>query len=208
MGSFGKRGQDMQRSANAARPLAGRTPTQQKPGPHVIYREGEAERPTFHGSFAELHWPKFGAVAAALFAFGYYVMSGKRDLFSLVLATLLAGGIVYFVLNRFRKSVDDVHTARTEIFRSPRFAVGALLGFGYFVYSTFFGAVESTGNEFTDAVAQFQDPLTPFRDGFQQKDLAAVAMLILKAAGMMVFGGLIVRTIAKRVLGEEGGSAT
>lgn len=211
MGSFGKRGQDMQRSTNATRPLAGssvRTPAQQKPGPHVIYREGEAERPTFHGSFVERHWPKFGAVAAALLALGYYVISGRSDIFSLVLATLLTGGIVYFVINRFRKSVDDVHTARTEIFRSPRFAVGALLGFGYFVYSTFFGAVESTGNEFTDAVAQFQDPLTPFRDGFQQKDLAAVAMLILKAAGMMVFGGLIVRTIAKRVLGEEGGSAT
>ncbi|WP_144223073.1 hypothetical protein [Mesorhizobium amorphae] len=210
MASFGKRGQDTQRSSNAVRPLAGSSPriSPQKPSPHVIYRDGETERPQFHGSFIDLHWPKLGASAAALFAFGYSISSGRTDPFSLVLVTALAGGMVYFVLNKFRKSVDDVHTARTEIFRSPRFAVGALLGLCYFVYSTFFGSSESTGNQIADAVAKFQDPLTPFHDGFQQQDLSAVAMLILKAAGMMVFGGLIVRTVARRVLGEEESGST
>ena len=207
MSSFGTRGQDTQRSTNAARPLAGSSVRPSQPSPHVIYREGETERPGFHGSFAERHWPKFGAGAFALFAFGYYVTSGKGDLFTLVLATALAGGISYLVLNGFRKSVNNVHTARTEVFRSPRFAIGAALGFCYFVYSTLTGGPDASDSEIARAVAEFTDPLAPFRDGLQQRDLSAVAMLILKAAGMMVAGGVIVRMIARRLLGEEAGSA-
>ncbi|UVK36370.1 hypothetical protein LHFGNBLO_003283 [Mesorhizobium sp. AR10] len=209
MSSFGKKGQDTQRSTNAARPLAG-SPVRpaKQPSPHVIYREGETERPSFHGSFAELHWPKFVATAFALFALGYYLTRGKGDLFTVVLATLLAGAFSYLVLNGFRKSVNNVHTARTELFRSPRFAIGAVLGLGYFVYSTFLrGPPDASDSEIARAVAEFTDPLAPFRDGFQQRDLSAVAMLILKAAGMMVLGGLVVKTVAKRLLGEEAGSA-
>ena len=207
MTSFGKKGQETGRFSGAQRPLAGNPPARQ-PSPHVIYREGEAERPGFHGSFAELHWPKFGAAAFALFALGYYVTSGKGDLFTLVLATLLAGGFGYLVLSGFRRSVNNVHTARTELFRSPRFAVGAALGLGYFIYSTFLRSPpDASDSEIARAVFEFTDPLTPFRDGFQQRDLSAVATLILKAAGMMVAGGVIVRMIARRLLGEEAGSA-
>jgi hypothetical protein len=43
--------------------------------------------------------------------------------------------------------------------------------------------------------------LTPFKDGFQQKDFSAVAILILKAAGTMALGGVIVNVIAKRFFG-------
>lgn len=207
MTSFGKKGQEPGRFSGAARPLAGspdRPAARQQPSPHVIYREGETERPSFHGSHIELHWPKYGAAAFTLFAIGYHLWTrAKIDLFGLVFATLVIGAVSYFVLSRIRKSIDDVHTARTELFRSPRFAVGAVLGFGYFLYSTFTGGPDASDSEIARAVSEFNDPLQPFRDGFQQKDLGAVAMLILKAAGLMVLGGMISKAIARRLLGEE-----
>jgi len=210
MSGFGKRGQDTQRSANAGRPLVGspaRPVVNQQPSPHVIYREGETERPTFHGSFSERHWPKFGAAAFALFMVVYSLIYENRGLATILFASLLGGAISYFVLSMFRKSVNNLHTARTEIFKSPRFAVGAALGLGYFVYSTFLRGPAVYDSDIAQAVAEYSDPLLPFRDGFQQRDLSAVATLILKAAGMMVAGGVIVRMIARRLLGEEAGSA-
>ena len=49
MASFGKKGQETVRFPAAARPLAGspvRPPLAKQSSPHVIYREGESERPT------------------------------------------------------------------------------------------------------------------------------------------------------------------
>jgi hypothetical protein len=210
MTSFGKKGQETGRFSGAQRPLAGdpeRPAAIQKPSPHVIYREGETEGASFHGSYVERHWPKFGAAAVALFALGYLLMEGDKGFGSVVLVALLGGGISYFWLSMFRRSVNNVHTARTEIFRSPRFAIGAALGLGYFVYSTFLRGPAVYDSDIAQAVAEYTDPLTPFRDGFQQRDLSAVARLILKAAGMMVAGGVIVKMIARRLLGEEAGSA-
>jgi hypothetical protein len=51
--------------------------------------------------------------------------------------------------------------------------------------------------------------MTPFKDGFQQQDFAAVAILILKLAGTMALGGVIVNVIARRFFGagEKEGAA-
>jgi len=190
-GGFGKRG--MTDRPSAQRPLAGSPKS-----PHTIYRPGETERPTFHGSFVERNWPKFGAVAFAALALAVYLTSGKTDPVSLVLATLLAGGIGYVLLSKVRASLNDVHMARTEIFTSPSFAVGAFAGLGYFLYTLLAGP-DLSGNEVEREIARFQDPLGAFRDGFQQQDLGAVAFLIIKLAGFMVAGGLVTRFIARRL---------
>ena len=210
MGSFGKRGRDAERFASAARPLAGSAkpfPVAQS-NPHVIYREGQAERPSFHGSHIEVHWPKYGAALAAIFAISVLLYDDKRDLFGLVLVPVLFAGFSYLVMNGFRKALNDVHKVRTSLFKSPTFGLGALAGLCYFAYSTLSGP-SPTDSEIAKAVAEFQNPLTPFKDGFQQQDFAAVAMLILKAAGTMALGGFIVNWIAKRFFGVEmdGGKA-
>ncbi len=199
---FGKRGQSGGRFSGATRPLAGSSlnPLAAKPSPHVIYREGENERPSFHDSHIEKHWPKYVAGAGALFALVYLIYDGKRDPFGLILAPILFAAFSYFVLNGIRKSLNSVHTVRTKMFTSPTFGVGAFLGLCYFLYSTFSGP-NSSDSEIAQAVAEFQNPLTPFKDGFQQQDFAAVAVLILKAAGMMALGGFIVNVIARRFLG-------
>lgn len=211
MTSFGKKGQGTGRFSGATRPLSGSSvsPPSAKASPHVIYREGENERPSFHDSHIEKHWPKYVAGAGALFALVYLIYDGKRDPFGLVLAPILFAAFSYLMLNGIRKSLNSVHTVRTKIFTSPTFGVGAFLGLCYFLYSTFFGGPSSSDSEIAQAVAEFQNPLTPFKDGFQQQDFAAVAVLILKAAGMMALGGLIVNVIARRFLGvgEREGAA-
>ena len=211
MTSFGKRGQDTGRFSGATRPLAGSSVNlpASKPSPHVIYREGETERPSFHDSHIEKHWPKYVAGAGAVFALVYLIYDGKRDPFGLVLAPILFAGFSYFVLNGIRKSLNNVHTVRTKMFTSPTFGVGAFLGLCYFLYSTFLGGPSSSDSEIAQAVAEFQNPLTPFKDGFQQQDFGAVAFLILKAAGMMALGGFVVNVIARRFLGvgEKEGAA-
>jgi hypothetical protein len=211
MSNFGKRGQDKGRFSGATRPLAGSAvnPPVAKPSPHVIYREGENERPSFHDSHIEKHWPKYVAGAGAVFALVYLIHDGKRDPFGLVLVPVLFAGLSYLALNGLRKSLNNVHAVRTKMFTSPTFGVGAFLGLCYFVYSTFFGGPSSADSEIAQAVAEFQNPLTPFKDGFQQQDFGAVAILILKAAGIMALGGLIVTVIAKRFfgIGEDGRAA-
>ena len=172
--------------------------------PHVVYREGQAERPTFHDSFIERHWPKFGAAAMAVLALIVSIQDGKFGVFELGFVAILAGAIVYFVLNSVRKKMNDLHTVRTKTFRSPRFAVGVALGFSYFLYSTFFAGPAAYDSEIAKAAAEFTDPLTPFRDGFQSQDFGALGLLILKAAGEAALGGLIVSAFAGRLLGEEG----
>jgi hypothetical protein len=203
MSNFGKRGQGTGRFSGAGRPLAGspaNTPAA-KPSPHVIYREGESQRPSFHDSHIEKHWPKYVAGASAVFALVYLIYDGKRDPFGLILAPILFAAFSYLALNGIRKSLNNVHAVRTKMFTSPTFGVGAFLGLCYFVYSTFFGGPNSADSEIAQAVAEFQDPLTPFKDGFQQKDFSAVAILILKAAGTMALGGVIVNVTAKRFFG-------
>jgi hypothetical protein len=208
---FGKRGMSDSPSVGAVRPLAG-SPANvpaTKPSPHVIYREGESERPSFHDSHIEKHWPKYVAGAGAAFALVYLIYDGKRDILGLILVPILFAAFSYFALNGLRKSLNNVHAVRTKMFTSPTFGIGALLGLCYFIYSTFFGGPSSTDSEIAQAVAEFQNPMTPFKDGFQQQDFGAVAILILKAAGTMALGGLIVNVIAKRFfgVGEKEGAA-
>jgi hypothetical protein len=178
---FGRRGVDAERARPSVKSR------------NVIYREGHDARPTLHGSHIEVHWPKYLAAAGAVFALGYLVASGKRDPFGLVLVPVLFGAIAYFTLNGLRKSLNDVHTVRTQLFRSPAFLVGALMGLGYFVYSTFLSPQMIMGVEWGEQ--------TVFQDGFQRQDIGAVALLALKAAGLMVLGGLVLEFIARRFLG-------
>ena len=37
---------------------------------------------------------------------------------------VLFGGIAYFALNSFRGSLNNLHTVRTQLFRSPAFLIG------------------------------------------------------------------------------------
>jgi hypothetical protein len=208
---FGKRGMSDSPSVGVARPLAGSSANAPatKPSPHVIYRPGEAERPTFHNSHVERHWPKHVAGAGAVLVLVYLIYDGKRDPFGLILVPVLFAAFSYLTLNGIRKSVNNVHAVRTKMFTSPTFGAGAFLGLCYFIYSSFFGGPSSTDSEIAQAVAEFQNPLTPFKDGFQQKDFGAAAILILKAAGTMALGGFIVSVIAKRFfgIGEKEGAA-
>ena len=211
MSNFGKRGQGTGRFSGATRPLAGSSvnPPAAKPSPHVVYREGEDERPSFHDSHIEKHWPKYVAGAGAVFVLIYLIYDGKRDPFGLILVPVLFAAFSYLTLNGIRKSVNNVHAVRTKMFTSPTFGAGAFLGLCYFLYSTFLGGPSSADSEIAQAVAEFQNPMTPFKDGFQQQDFGAVAILILKAAGTMALGGLIVTVFARRFfgIGEKEGAA-
>ncbi|NGO50518.1 hypothetical protein [Allomesorhizobium camelthorni] len=194
---FGKRGQEGAQRFQAARPLASSAgaPLQKQASPHVIYREGETERPTFHGSHIEVHWPKYGAAIAVLLALGYLIYDGKRDVFGLMLAPVLFGAFSYLAMNGLRKSLNNVHTLRTQLFRSPAFLIGSAIGLCYFVYSTFISPQMVMGAEW--------GVQTAFKDGFQQQDFSAVAVLLLKGAGYMVGGGIIVEFIARKLLGAN-----
>ncbi len=140
MATFGKKG--METGVGVKTPTASvRLP--QTASPHqvsgdrsrVMVRADEprAANPTV--VFIEKHWPKAVGVGMALFA-AYFnvVMSGRTDPFSVVLTSLLAGLFFYWVANKFRKSLDDLHAVRTNPFKSPAYLAGALVGFGYFVY--------------------------------------------------------------------------
>jgi hypothetical protein len=200
-GGFGKRGVGGGPSFGGSRPLAGEPaskPLAERHSPHTIYRPGETERPTFHNSHIELHWPKYLAAAAFVFALAYLVNDGKTDPFGLTVVPLLFAAISYFALNKVRKSLNDLHVVRTQSFRSPAFLAGGALGLGYFIYSTFISPEMIMGQEW--------GLQTAFADGFQQADLGAVAMLLLKAAGMIVAGGLLIEFISKRLFGATGGS--
>lgn len=188
---FGQRGMAAPHArALQQRPLPG-SPAQKSP--HVIYREGETERPTFHNSHIEKHWPKYLAVAAAVFALVFLISDGKRDPFGLILVPILFGGMSYLALNGVRKSLNNLHVARTQLFRSPAFLAGAVIGLGYFVYSTFISPTMIMGVEWGEQTA--------FYDGFQQKDFGAAAILLLKGAGYMVGGGIAVEFIARKMFG-------
>lgn len=126
-GGFGRRGTTPRPAAPAGRA-----------SPHTVYREGEAKRPAFHDLHIERHWPKYGAAAFALFALGYSLYDGKRDPLGLVLVPLFAAFWSYLGLAGSRKAINHLHTVRTQTTtRSPAFFVGVMLGFAYFVYSTF-----------------------------------------------------------------------
>lgn len=204
MTAFGKKGQETGGYAAGSRPLAGSAelsrpivlrskPSVTQPSPHVIYREGETERPAFHNSHLEKHWPKYLAVAAAAFALGYFVYEGKRDAVGLTFAPALFGGFSYLFLNGLRKSLNNMHTARTQLFRSPASLAGGLVGLGYFIYSTFISPTMIMGVEWG---AQ-----TAFHDGLQQADMGAVASLLLKGAGYLVVGGLAAEFLSKKLFG-------
>ena len=192
--SFGQRGTVLPSGGQA--PVVERVARQADlSSPHTIYREGQALRPRFHDSPVERHWPKAGAVLAAGFAIVYSLSQGRTDPFGLVLVTVLFGGIAYFALNSFRKSLNNLHTVRTQLFRSPAFLVGGVAGLAYFVYATFVSPTMVMGVEWGEQTA--------FQDGFQQADFGAAAILLLKAAGHIVAGGLLVEVIARRVFGAR-----
>jgi hypothetical protein len=168
--------------------------------PHVISRGDEIARPTFHGSHVEVHWPKYAALIAVMFALGYLLVDGKRDPFGLIFAPVLFGAISYFTLNRLRKALNHVHMVRTGSFRSPAYAVGAAAGFLFFIYQTFISPQMILGVEW--------GVQTAFADGVQSEDLPAVGLLILKAAGFMVGGGVLFEFVAKRLRGDAGAPDT
>jgi hypothetical protein len=156
------------------------------PSLNIIYREGETPRPTFHGSHAERHWPKYAGAAAAILVLGYMVDQGKGSGLNFVLIPLLFGFAIYLALRGIRKSANDLHTLRTEGGRSPVFMAGAVAGLLCFVYWTFMAAGPDWG------------PRPRFGDGFQRQDLAAAALLLIQAAGFMACGGWLFQFIAKR----------
>ncbi|MCF3642035.1 hypothetical protein LXM94_18880 [Rhizobium sp. TRM95111] len=199
MAAFGKRG--VEASVGAKRPTASvRVPNAE--GAHqfsgdrsrVMVRGDEPTEASPTVVFIEKHWPKVFGLCIALFA-AYFnvVMEGRTDPFSVVLVSLLAGGIFYWGANKFRKSLDDLHAARTNALKSPVYLAGALVGLGYFVYSTFLAPSEVLGIEVGEQTA--------FKDGVQASDMGAVALLLLKAAGCAVAGGIAFQFIAKRIFG-------
>ncbi|MCT7662434.1 hypothetical protein [Shinella kummerowiae] len=208
MAAFGKKG--VESTVGAKTPTASaRLP--QAASPHQV--TGERSRVMVRGDeprevnptvvLIEKHWPKAVGVGMALFA-AYFnvVMSGRTDPVRVVLTSLLAGLFFYWVANKFRKSLDDLHAVRTNPFKSPAYLAGALVGFGYFVYSTFLAPSEVLGVEVGEQTA--------FKDGLQAADMGAVALLLLKAAGSAVAGGVAFQFIARRVFGaanatENGG---
>ncbi len=163
----------------------------------AVQRQSDFITPSFHESHIELHWPKYVAITAALFAAVYLVQDGKTDLFGLILAPILFGGFSYFAVNKLRTSINAVHTLKKSGKRSPAFKVGLLAGFGYFIYSVFISPTEIMGVEWG---AQ-----TAFSDGLQREDFGSVAILLLKCAGLMVVGGMIFETIGKRFFNLETG---
>ncbi|MCR6498600.1 hypothetical protein MUO32_06120 [Shinella sp. CPCC 101442] len=204
MATFGKKGTETG--------VGGKTPTasvrlSNADGPHkvsgdrsrVMVRADEPREANPTVVLIEKHWPKAVGVGMALFA-AYFnvVMSGRTDPFSVVFASLLAGLFFYWVANKFRKSLDDLHAVRTNPLKSPAYLAGALVGFGYFVYSTFLAPSEVLGVEVGEQTA--------FKDGLQTTDMGAVALLLLKAAGSAVAGGVAFQFIAKRFFGA--GNAT
>jgi hypothetical protein len=189
--SFGRRGFGRESKAQ------GLSPAPPRKSPHQIYREGETPRPTFHNSHAELHWPKYGGAVAVFLAAGYLIYSGGYGPFTVAIVPFLLGFSIYFSLNRLRKSATDLYVLRTEGTRSRAFVAGAVAGLLYFLYSTLFG----------DGMIlwlEWSGPRPKFGDGLQRQDLAAVALQIIKALGMMAFGGWLFQFAAKRLGGATG----
>jgi hypothetical protein len=168
--------------------------------PHVISRDDETARSTFHGSHVEVHWPKYAAVVAAMFSLGYLLVDGQRYPFGLIFVPVIFGAISYFTMNRLRKALNHVHILRTGGFRSPAYMAGAAAGFLFFIYQTFITPQMILGVEW--------GVQTAFADGVQSEDLPAVGMLILKAAGFMVGGGVLFEFVAKRLRGDAGAPDT
>lgn len=204
MATFGKKGTE---TGTGARTLVASVRPPQAASPHrvsgdrnrVIVRDDEPREPNATVVLIEKHWPKAVGLGMALFAIYFnVVMSGRTDPFSVVFTSLLAGLFFYWVTNKFRKSLDDLHAVRTNPLKSPVYLAGALVGFGYFVYSTFLAPSEVLGVEVGEQTA--------FKDGLQAADMGAVALLLLKAAGSAVAGGVAFQFIAKRVFGA--GNAT
>ena len=187
---FGRRGTKQASSRQNA--PASKIP--ERPGSE-IYRDGVREKPSETVVHIELHWPKYLAAAFACFAVYHVAFNRNADLFSIVFVGLIAGAIGYFVLSKFRMSLNSLHAIRTIGSRSPAFKIGALVGLGYFLYSTFFSPTEIMGLEWGEQTA--------FDDGFQRQDFGAVAILLLKAAGLMALGGIILDIVANRFFGAS-----
>jgi hypothetical protein len=150
-------------------------------GMHAALREGMAEG----------FWPKAGAVLAAGVAVACSVASGRTEPFDLVLAAVLFGGIGYFALGTFGRSRISLRALR-QVPRSPAFLLGGAAGLAYFVYVTFVGP--TAGPEWGGS--------SVFHDGAMQGGLAA-AVLLLKAAGHVVAGGLLVEVFSRRLSGAR-----
>ena len=149
------------------------------------------ERFTFHGSHLERHWPKYGSAAFAAFAVTYAALSWKGDFVTLAIMATVSFLVAYRVLNGFRKSVDNLHQARTQLFRSRAFLLGASLGAFVYLFATFIWQPKLLGFPIGED--------NPFADGFQQADLAGVASLLLGIAAFMVAGGLCFELVSKTV---------
>ena len=144
-------------------------------------------------SAARGHWPKAGAVLAAGLAMAYSVSHGRTEPFDLALAAVLYGGIAYFALDTLAKSGISLRTLRSQLFRSPAFLLGGAGGLAYFVYVTF--VRPTMGGEWGEP--------TVFHHGVMQGGIAAVAVLVLKAAGHVVAGGLLVEVFSRRMSGAR-----
>jgi hypothetical protein len=157
--------------------------------PHVVYRE--MPRAAFHDSHAERHWPKYGGAGAAILMLGFFIFVGRSDFVGLFLGPVLFGLATYMSLSKLRKTANDLHRLRTETSRSPAFLAGAFAGLLYFLYSTFVSPEMVLGIEW--------GPTPDLGDGVQRQDLAAAALQVLKAIGLMACGGWLFQFVAKRL---------
>ena len=145
------------------------------------------------GPVAEGHWPKAGAVLGTGLAIAYCVANGRTEPFDLVLAAVLFGGIGYFALSALTRSRVNPRALGVQLLRSKTFLLGGLAGLSYFVYVTFVSP--TTGAEWGGPAA--------FVDGLQPGGFAASAVLLLKAAGHVVAGGLLVEVFSRRMSGAR-----
>lgn len=149
--------------------------------------------PEIHNTHLERHWPRYGAIAFAIFAaFFTFNDQAKGNLQITLLTGLLAGGFSYFILIRFHNSLNRLHTLRTAKTRSKFFILGVVLGLTYWIYSTFISPTVLLGHEI--------GPQTAFKDGFQRQDLFAVAQLLLSAAVYAGLGGALVSFFETRFI--------
>ncbi|MBZ8132270.1 hypothetical protein [Afifella sp. IM 167] len=156
---------------------------------NTIYRPGESERPTFHGSHIERHWPKYGAVAFAGFALAYAISErGFAHPVSLAMLPLFAAGFGFLALRGIREMVQSVHLVRTRTLRTRAFTAGVAAGLLCFLYTTFIDPQTIMGIEW--------GLQSVFNDGFQREDLSAALVMALQAFVLMAGTGLLFEKIA------------
>ncbi len=135
-------------------------------------------------------WLVAGSIAAAAAPVAYLLSQGSADPSSLLLAAVLCGGIGYFALNSLTASLHAVRAPVMNRFRSFAFVGGGVVGLAVFLYTTVLGPA---------AVMGWQ----AFEVELHRIDGAAAAVLLLKAVGHVVAGGLLVEILSRRLFGAR-----